>query len=72
MSNEELGFGLVLGALGVGAAIGYILVHTFKIDWFRNRLLSQDRWTRAVGMLPIMVPLYLVVALVFTALKSGE
>ena len=63
---------MVLGALGVGAAIGYLLVHAFKIDWFRDRLLSQDRWTRARGMLPIMVPLYFVVALVFSALKSAE
>lgn len=72
MSNEELGFGLVLGALGLGAAIGYVLVYIFKIDWFRDKLLSQDRWTRALGMLPIMVPLYVVVGLVFSMLKSAE
>lgn len=72
MSNEVLGFCLIVGALGLGAAIAYLLVHIYKIDWFRVRLLSQDRWTRAKGMVPIMVPLYLVVAAVFSTLKSVE
>ena len=68
VSKEELGLGLILGALGLGAAIAYLLVYTYKIDWFRRRLLSRDRWTRAIGMLPIMVPLYILVAVLFSTL----
>lgn len=72
MSNEELGFGLIVGALAIGVAIGYLLVYTFEIDWFRDRLLSPDRHTRILGMLPIMVPIYLVVAVLYSTWKSVE
>lgn len=70
MSNEELGFALIVGALCLGAAIGYLLVYTFRVDWFRDRLLSRSRGKRMLAMLPIMVPLYVVVAIFFSALRS--
>lgn len=69
MSREELGFALVAGTLIVAALAGYLLVYVFEIEWFRERLLSQDRWTRAGGMLPIVVPLYIVAGLIFSVMK---
>ena len=71
MSREELGFGLVAGTLVVGALAGYLLAYVFKIEWFRARLLSKDRWTRASGMLPVALPLYIVASLIFSAMKTS-
>ena len=53
---------LIIGTLLVAAVIAYALVYVLEIEWFKERLLSPDRWTRAVGMLPIIVPLYIAVA----------
>jgi hypothetical protein len=72
MSREELGFALVAGTLVAAALIGYLLVHVFKIEWFRERLLSEDRWTRAWGMFPIALPLYIVAGLIFSAMKNSS
>ena len=72
MSREELGFALVAGTLVVGALVGYLLVHVLQMQWFRERLLSEDRWTRAWGMVPIILPLYIVAGLIFSAVtRSG-
>ncbi len=72
MSREGLGIALVAGTLVVSAAIGYLLVYFFKIEWFTERLLSNDRWTRALGMLPIALPLYTVASLVFMAMRGDQ
>jgi hypothetical protein len=71
MSREELGFALVAGTLVVAALIGYLLAHVFEVEWFKERLLSNDRWTRASAMLPIAVPLYIVLGLIFSAIDSS-
>ena len=72
MSREELGFALVAGTLIVAALIGYLLVYVFEVEWFRERLLSEDRWTRAWGMLPIALPLYIVAGLIFAAMTNSN
>jgi hypothetical protein len=72
MSHDDLGFALIVGTLGVGALIGYLFVHVFQIEWFRERLLSEDRWTRAWGMFPIILPLYIVAGMIFSAVTRSS
>ena len=61
---------LVVGTLIVAVMIAYALAYVFEVEWFRERLLSADRWTRAAGMLPIIVPLYLVAAMIARSTKG--
>ena len=72
MSREELGFALIAGTLVVGALVGYLLVHVFEIEWFRARLLSEDRWTRAWAMFPIILPLYIIAGLIYSAVTRSS
>jgi len=72
MSHEDLGFALIAGTLVVGALVGYLLVHVLEIEWFRRRLLSKDRWTQALGMLPIILPLYIVAGLIYSAVTRSS
>ncbi len=72
MAHEELGFALVAGTLVVGALVGHLLAHVLQIQWFRTRLLSEDRWTRAWGMFPIILPLYILAGLIFSAVSRSS
>lgn len=55
-------------ALCVGIAL--LVTQIFPIEWFRERLLSGDRWTAAEGMLPIAFPVYLIAGLLFSYLRQ--
>lgn len=70
MTQEEFGFWFTVGVLCVGAAFGWLLAYVFKVEWFRERLLSDNYWTRVVGMLPIAVPLYIIAGLINAAFNS--
>ena len=65
VSRSEFGTVVVLGMIAACAIAAYLLVHVLEVGWFRERLLSDQRWTRAIGMLPIAVPAYLIGAALF-------
>lgn len=72
MFHEELGFALIAGTLVVSALVGYLLVHVLEIEWFRKRLLSEDRWTRVWGMYPIVLPLFIVAGQIYSAVTRSS
>lgn len=65
MSRNEFGFVVVVGMVAACVIAACLLVYVFEIGWFRERLLSDERWTRAIGMLPIAVPAFFIGAAIF-------
>jgi hypothetical protein len=69
MANENLGLWIFGGAMAVCIVVALILTHLYPIPWIRERMLSDDRWTRVAGMLPIAFPVYLLAGLLFSYLR---
>ena len=70
MTNENLGLWVFGGAMALCVGIAVLVMYIFPIEWFRERLLSGERWTAAGGMLPIAIPVYLLAGLLFSHLRQ--
>jgi hypothetical protein len=70
MSNQTLGLWIFGASMAVSIVVALILTHAYPIPWFRERLLSDYRWTRVSGMLPIAFPFYLLAGLLFSYLRQ--
>ena len=69
MTTDDLGLWIFAGAMAACVGIAMLVTYIFPIDWFRERLLSGDRWTAAGGMAPIAFPVYLLAGLLFSYLR---
>jgi hypothetical protein len=49
----------ILLITATSGAIAWNLLTVARVEWFRERLLSERRSSRIVGMLPIAVPVFL-------------
>ncbi|MGV3555295.1 MAG: hypothetical protein ACO1OD_08570 [Croceibacterium sp.] len=70
MTNDDLGLWVFGGAMALCVGIAVLVTYVFQIEWFRERLLSGERWTAAAGMLPIAFPVYLLAGLLFSYLRQ--
>jgi hypothetical protein len=70
VSNDELGTWIVVVATATCVAVAAFVTHIYPVQWFRERLLSGVRGTRAFGMLPIAFPIYLFASLAFKLLRQ--
>jgi hypothetical protein len=70
MTNEDLGLWIFGGAMAACVVGAVIVTYVYPIEWFRERLLSVDRWTAAGGMLPIAFPVYLIAGMLFSYLRN--
>lgn len=66
MTRDDFGLWLFVGACAIILIVAALVTYVFPIEWFRERLLSEDRWTRAVGALPIAFPVYILAGLIFS------
>ena len=64
MTRDDLGFILVVGVIGVSVALAWWLCYVARVEWFRVRLVEGDRTQRMIGMLPIVIPACVLVALI--------
>jgi hypothetical protein len=64
MSRDHLGFVLIVGAIGLSVAVAWWLCYVARVEWFRVRLVEGDRTQRMIGMLPIVIPACIVLALI--------
>ena len=71
MSNVNLGLWIFGGAMAICVGIAMFVTYLYPIEWFRVRILSDDRWTRATGMLPFVFPVYLIAGLAFSFLRNN-
>ena len=70
MNPDNLGLWIFAGAMAATTIGAFIVTYVYPIEWFRERLLSGDRWTAAGGMLPIAFPVYLIAGLLFSYLRQ--
>ena len=66
MTREDFGLWLFVAATAICMILGALVTYVFRIEWFRERMLSEDRWTRARGMLPIAFPVYILAGMFFS------
>ena len=66
MTNENLGLCIFGGAMAVCIAVAMVVTYVYPIEWFRERLLSANRWIALEGMIPIGFPVYLIAGLLFS------
>ena len=64
MTRDDLGFILVVGVIGFSVALAWWLCYVARVEWFRVRLVEGDRTQRMIGMLPIVIPAIILVALI--------
>ena len=69
MPRENLGLWIFGGAMAVCVVVAMIVTYVYPIPWFRERLLSGDRGTAAIAMVPIAFPVYLLAGLLFSYLR---
>lgn len=72
MSRNELGNWIFVGAMAATVVGTLVLAHVYRVDWVRERLLSEDAtyWTRVSAMLPVAVPVYVLAGLLFSFLRK--
>ncbi len=70
MSNDELGWWIFGAATGACVVAAIIVTQIYPLEWFRERLLSSDRWKAAWGMMPFAFPIYLIAGLMFSILRK--
>lgn len=66
MTRDEFGLWLFVAATAIIVTACLLVTYVYPIEWFRERLLSEDRWTRAVGGLPIAFPVYILAGIIFS------
>lgn len=66
MTLEEIGTWLFVAATAICIIVALLVTHVYRLEWFRERLLSDNRWTRAQGMLPIAFPIYILAGVIFS------
>ena len=66
MARDKFGFWLFVAATALCLILAVLVTYVFRIEWFSERILSADRWTRAQGMLPIAFPIYMLAGMVFS------
>lgn len=66
MTRDDFGLWVFCGATATVVIVALMVTYVYPIEWFRERLLSEDRWTRAAGALPIAFPVYIVAGMVFS------
>lgn len=66
LTRDDFGLWLFVAATAIVIIVALLVTYVYPIEWFRERLLSEDRWTRAAGTLPIAFPVYIVAGLVFS------
>jgi hypothetical protein len=69
MQNDALGLWIFGLATLACVGIAFVLTYVHEVPWVRDRVLSGDRWTAAVGMFLIALPIYLVAGMLFAALR---
>ena len=66
VTRDNFGLWLLFGASATILFVAFLVTYVFPIEWFRERLLSEDRWTRAIGALPIAFPVYILAGMTFS------
>lgn len=66
MTRDEFGLWIFVGATAIIVIVAVLVTYVYPIEWFRERLLSDDRWTRAQGALPIAFPVYILAGTIFS------
>lgn len=66
MTRDEFGLWLFVAATAMIIIVALLVTYVYPIEWFRERLLSEDRWTRAVGALPFGFPIYILAGIIFS------
>lgn len=66
LDRDKLGLSLFITATAICVIVAVLVTYVYRLDWFRERLLSEDRWRRAEGMLPIAFPVYIWAGLIFS------
>ena len=70
MINENLGLWIFGGAMAACLGLAVLVTYIYPIEWFRERLLSGDRWTMVAGMAPIGFPVYVIAGILFSYLRQ--
>lgn len=69
MTRDEFGLWLFVGATAIVVTGCLLVTYVYPIEWFRERLSSEDRWTRAAGALPIAFPVYILAGIIFSSYR---
>ncbi len=69
MTTDEFGFWLFVAATAICIIVAVLVTYVYRIEWFRERLLSHNRWARAQGMLPIAFPVYILAGMIFSSFR---